>query len=68
MPGLQLEDFNHALLRGIYSFYLAIFSACFFILGLAIVPLGYLAILGIRIRVLLQSQPVRPLLINMSES
>ena len=49
---MQLEDFNHAMLRLIYAFHLAIFGLAVLIFGLIMVPLGYLAVLGIRIRLI----------------
>ena len=51
-PGVQLEDFNHAMLRAIYAFYLFFFILLAFTMGLALLPFGYLAALFIKIRLL----------------
>ena len=47
-----MEDFNHAMLRAIYAFYLFFFILLAFTMGLALLPFGYLAALFIKIRVL----------------
>ena len=47
---MQLEDFNHAMLRGIYAFYLFFFTLLVFLLGVSLTPLGYLATLLIKLR------------------
>ena len=51
---MQLEDFNHAMLRGIYAFYLFFFTLLVFLLGVSLTPLGYLASLFIKLRLLLR--------------
>ena len=47
---MQLEDFNHAMLRAIYAFHLFFFGAFVFLTGLALIPFGYAATLFTRIR------------------
>ena len=47
---MQLEDFNHAMLRAIYAFHLFFFGAFVFLTGLILIPMGYVATLFTRIR------------------
>ena len=56
---MQLEDFNHAMLRAIYSFYLALFALLVLLIGLLLVPLGYVSILVVRVRLLLRTMSHR---------
>ena len=49
---MQLEDFNHAMLRGIYAFYLFFFVLLVFTMGLILIPFGYFATLITKIRLL----------------
>ena len=57
--GVQLEDFNHAMLRFIYAFHLAFYTVAVFILGLLLVPLGYLAVLMMRFKLIVGELKVR---------
>ena len=52
MPKMQLEDFNHAMLRTIYAFYLLLYTLGVFAGGVALLPLGYFAVLMVRARIL----------------
>ena len=56
---MQLEDFNHAMLRAIYSFNLALFALIVLLIGLLLVPLGYVSILVVRVRLLLRTMSHR---------
>ena len=51
---MQLADFNYAMLRLIYSFYLVLFSSIVLIVGLLLVPLGYCSIVIVRIKIVLR--------------
>ena len=46
------------MLRGIYGFYLFFFVQEVFVLGMLVLPLGYLASLLIKTRILLQNRPL----------
>ena len=46
------------MLRGIYAFYLFFFSLFVFVLGLSLTPLGYVAILLIKLRLLLRDASI----------
>ena len=56
---MQLEDFNHAMLRAIYSFNLALFALIVLLIGLLLIPLGYVSILVVRVRLLLRTMSHR---------
>ena len=56
---MQLEDFNHAMLRAIYSFYLGLFALIVLLIGLLLIPLGYVSILVVRVRLLLRTMSNR---------
>ena len=56
---MQLEDFNHAILRAIYSFNLALFALIVLLIGLLLIPLGYVSILVVRVRLLLRTMSHR---------
>ena len=43
MDGMQLEDLNHAMLRGVYFLSLIIYASVFFVVGLLLLPVAYLA-------------------------
>ena len=51
---MQLADFNYAMLRVIYSFYLVLLSSIVLIVGLLLVPLGYCSIVIVRIKIVLR--------------
>ena len=51
----QLVDFNYAMLRAIYAFYLSLFSLFVLAAGIFLAPVGYLATLVIKVRILLRS-------------
>ena len=57
--GAQLEDFNHAMLRLIYGFHLCFYVVGVFVLGFLLIPLGYVAILVTRARLLRREWSVR---------
>ena len=58
-PGMQLEDFNYAMLRGIYAFHLVFFALAVFVLGILLIPLGYVAVLVTRGRLILREWRVK---------
>ena len=43
--GMQLEDFNHAMLRLIYAFNLLFYSLFVFFVGFLLLPLAYRSLL-----------------------
>ena len=43
--GVELEDFNHAMLRLIYAFNLLFYSLFVFFVGFLLLPLAYLSLL-----------------------
>ena len=49
---MQLEDFNHAMLRLIYALHLAFFTAAAFFLGIVLTPVGYFAVIVSKCRLL----------------
>ena len=49
---MQLEDFNHAMLRAIYAFYLVFFGLLVLVYGIVMIPFGYLAVLVVRARLI----------------
>ena len=56
---MQLEDFNHALLRLIYTLHLAFFTAAAFFLGIELTPVGYFAVIVSKSRLLYKMWSVR---------
>ena len=56
---MQVEDFNHAMLRGIYAFHLVFFALTVFILGILLIPFGYVAVAVTRARLLLREWRVK---------
>ena len=55
---MQLVDFNHAMLRAIYCFYLCIFSSIVLLAGLLLIPLGYFVVIIIRLRIFMREMRV----------
>ena len=51
---MQLVDFNNAMLRVIYSFYLLIFASLVLAAGLLLFPVGYFSVLLIRLQILMR--------------
>ena len=49
---MQLEDFNHAMLRSIYAFHLALFGLFVLFMGFLFIPLGFFAVLAARGRLI----------------
>ena len=47
---MQLEDFNHAMLRFVFALHLLLYSVFVFVFGLLLSPLGFIAILVSRAR------------------
>ena len=56
---MQLEDFNHAMLRAIYAFHLIFFVVIVQIVGVVLIPFGYLAVLIVRVRLIFYQCPGR---------
>ena len=56
---MQLEDFNHAMLRAIYAFHLIFFGVMVLIVGVVLIPFGYLAVLVVRARLIYHNYKVR---------
>lgn len=56
---MQLEDFNLAMLRFIYGLHLLFISIFVFIVGLALIPLGYFCLVVIKLRLLWIAFPMR---------
>ena len=57
--GMQLEDFNWAMLRFIYGFHLVLIGLFVFVVGLLLIPIGYCCVLLIKIRLLKRAYPLR---------
>ena len=51
---MQLADFNYAMLRAIYCFYLLIFASIVLLVGLLLIPLGYCSIIIVKIRIIMR--------------
>ena len=47
------------MLRGIYAFHLTVFGVFVFMIGLLLIPFGYLAVIGIRARLLILNCRIR---------
>lgn len=58
--GFQLEDVNHAVLRVVFLFQLILFSFIFFLVGLLLLPLGYLCFFIQELKLLNRCLAVEP--------
>ena len=56
---MQLGDFNWAMLRLIYGFYLLLIGLFVFVVGLLLIPMGYFCVLLVKIRLLKRAYALR---------
>lgn len=56
---MQLEDWNHAMLRGIYAVHLILCALAVFLVGFLLIPVSYGCILYIKLRLIIQSCRIR---------